>query len=255
MITLRACETAAHIKMGTWEIGSNLVKNRATSIIDLHLPELVNKKVVFIAGGAGRVANYAAHKGIDSYNLDISEIYKTICANNYPKVNYIKANMCFPLEGFDYAFFEDCFTNRGYTPQFYETINNWQKVTKILPLSHSLYVYRFNSKTIDEYLTADESEGRSYIRKCLVDGKIHIFCSTTDVFDLDIEEIKFDFNNSMAGIFIEPYQDKKYTVLGMPHFQKNTIKGTIYIKGVNDVFLKNSVTPYRANNPDKYLVR
>ena len=57
MITLRACETAAHIKIGTWEIGSNLVKNRATSIIDLHLPELVNKKVVFISGGAGRDAN------------------------------------------------------------------------------------------------------------------------------------------------------------------------------------------------------
>ena len=254
MIILRASDTVAHISMGTWEIGNNLIKNRATSIIDLHLPELVNKKVVFIAGGAGRVANYAAHKGIDSYNLDISEIYKTICANNYPKVNYIKANMCFPLEGFDYAFFEDAFC-RGYTPQFYETINNWQKVTKILPLSHTLYVYRFNSKIIDEYLTTDESEGRSYIRKCLIEGKIQVFCSTNDVFDLDIEEIKFDLNNSMEGIVIEPYQDKKYTVLGKPYFQKNTIRGAIYIKGVNDVFLKNSVTPYKANNPDKHPVR
>ena len=74
MIILRASDSAAHINMGTWEIGNNLIKNRATSIIDLHLPELVNKKVVFIAGGAGRVANYAAHKGIDSATHELRNL-------------------------------------------------------------------------------------------------------------------------------------------------------------------------------------
>lgn len=255
MIVLRACETVPHIKIGSWEVGNTIIKDNATSIIDLHLSDLINKKVVFIAGGVGRIANYAAQKGIDSYNLDISDIYFSICSQNYPKVKYIKANMCYPLEGFDYAFFEDCFTNRAYNPEFFETINNWQKVTKILPLTHSLYVYRFNSEKFNQYLHADEPEGRSYIQKALRSGKISIFCSHYDVVDLDIEEITFDLNNPIPNLSVEPHSDKKYTVIGMPHFDENTIRGNIYINGVSDTFLKNSISPYKPVNPDKYLVK
>lgn len=255
MIVLRACETASHIKVGSWEVGNTIVKTNATSIIDLHLSDLKGKKVVFIAGGTGRIANYAAQKGVDSYNLDISDIYSSICLNNYPKVKYIKANMCYPLEGFDYAFFEDCFTNRAYNPEFFETINNWQRVCKILPHFHTIYVYRFNSDIIDSYLHSDEPEGKAYIKKSLKSGKITIFCDKDDVSDLDIEEIKINLNNTIPNLFIEPHQDKKYTVLGNPYFQDNTIKGHLYINGVQDVFLKNSISPYKPVNPDKYVIK
>jgi hypothetical protein len=255
MITLRANETQAHIKIGAWSIGNSIVKQRAIAIIDRHLSELVNKKVVFIAGGVGRIAAYAAQNGVDSYNLDISDIYETICASNYPKVKYIKANMCYPLDGFDYAVFEDCFTNRSYTSDFYENINNWQKVAKILPLTHSLYVFRFNSKQLDKYLHSDEPEGRRYTQKALSTGGIKAFCSYEDVEDLDIEEVVFNLNNPIPSLFIEPYSDKKYTVLGTPYFADNTLVGNFFTNGVSHMFLKNSITPFKPLNPDKYLVK
>lgn len=255
MITLRANESQTHITSGTWAIGNSIMKERAVAIIDRHLTELVNKRVIFIAGGVGRIAAHAAQNGVESYNLDISDIYESLCASNYPEVKYIKANMCFPLEGFDYVFFEDCFTNRSYTPDFYESINNWQKVAKILPLTHSLYVFRFNSKQFDQYLHADEPEGKRYIQKALLTGGIKAFCSYEDIEDLDIEEVVFNLNNPIPSLFIEPHSDKKYTVLGTPHFADNTLVGNFFINGVSDIFLKNSITPFKPSNPDKYVLR
>ena len=51
MITLRANESQTHITSGTWAIGNSIMKERAVAIIDRHLTELVNKRVIFIAGG------------------------------------------------------------------------------------------------------------------------------------------------------------------------------------------------------------
>lgn len=259
MINLRPSNSLQHTVTGTWAVGCCDVYEQGKRVIDANLAEIVGKKVIFIAGGIGRIAAYASSKGVDAYNLDISDLYQQLCFTNYPDVTYIKANMCFPIEGYDYAFFEDCITGRLFSTELLITINHWQKVAKILPKTYSLYVYRFNSPFIDSKIKAPEPEGTLYLERALNSGQIIINCDYDEVEDLDIEEILIDLNKPIHSIKVDPYTDKKYTAIGIPHAVKDSLnfadtgfRATIFNKGLYYSLLRNSIEPTIPTIPERY---
>ena len=259
MLNLRPANSLQHTVVGTWEIGCCDVYEQGKRILNTNLEEIVGKKVIFIAGGIGRIAAYASSKGVDAYNLDISDLYQKLCYKNYPDVKYIKANMCFPIEGYDYAFFENTITGGLFNKNLLININNWQKVTKILPKIYSLYVYRFNSAFIDSKIRAPEPEGTVYLEHALNSGEIMISSDYDEVENLSIEEIPLDLNKPISSITIIPDTNKKYTAIGTPHSIKDSFnfadtgfRAKIFNKGVDYSLLRNRIEPSIPIIPERY---
>lgn len=228
------------MRVGTWQIGTMDVLDNGKQLIDQHLSILQNKKVIFVCGGIGRIAAYAASKGIHAYNLDISELYEVLCNKHYPEVTYIRGNMCSPLEGYDYAILEECLLGGHFNAMLYEDINSWQKVSTILPLESSFWVYRFNSTFIDQKLSMPELEGNLIVEKSLSKGEIKVTIDTDDVTDLTVEKVTFDTNKPISNITVNP-GEQKYTVIGHPLSLRNMnssdargFRGIFYNSGFNE---------------------
>jgi len=220
MIQFRTESSNPHIRVGTWQVGTQDVLDNGKALIDQNLSLLKNKKVIFICGGIGRIAGYAASLGIDAYNLDISELYDILCKKYYPEVTYVRGNMCHSLPGYDYAVIEECLLGGHFNPMLYKDINTWQKVSTILPFQSSFWVYRFNSNFIDYKLSMPEEEGQILYTKALSNGDIKASIGFNDVEDLTIEEITFDTNKPIRHIKVDPGK-QKYTVIGHPLSLRN----------------------------------
>lgn len=251
MLIKASLDTASHIACGTWEPGCYSIFLKGKELLDNNIDILYNKKVIFLPGGIGRIANYAHSIGIDAYSLDISNLYEKLSKSVYPNINYIKANMSIPLPSYDYAIFEQAFSG-GFKSNLLIDINNWQKVTNILPSVYSIFVYRCNSTILDNIVYAPEEAGRAYYKKAMTNGSIAFFGNYSELEDLEIEEIIIDTNKSIPNLNIKTAPNKKYTLIGRPFNKSRVIsqdtflKAKIYNKGYKQSFQNNiTIRDYR----------
>jgi len=251
MLIKASLDTASHIACGTWEPGCYSIFLKGKELLDNNIDILQSKKVIFLPGGIGRIANYANTIGIDAYNLDISYLYEKLSKSVYPNIKYIKANMSVPLASYDYAVFEQTFGG-GFKSNLLKDINNWQTVTKILPNTYSIFIYRCNSTILDNIVYAPEQEGQAYYKKAMSNGSIAFFGNYSELEDLEIEEIVIDTNRPIPNLDIKTDPSKKYTLIGRPFNKSRVIsqdtflKAKIYNKGYKQSFQNNiTIRDYR----------
>ena len=251
MLIKASLDTASHIACGTWEPGCYSIFLKGRELLDDNIDILYNKKVIFLPGGIGRIANYAHSIGVDAYNLDISYLYEKLSTSVYPNIKYVRANMSIPLPSYDYAIFEQAFSG-GFKTNLLIDINNWQKVTNILPSTYSIFVYRCNSIILDKMVYAPEQEGQEYYRKAMANGSIDFFGNYSELEDLEIEELIIDTNRPIPKLNIKTDPNKKYTLIGRPFNKSRVIsqdtflKAKIYNKGYKQSFQNNiTIRDYR----------
>jgi len=246
MLIKASLDTASHIACGTWEPGCYSIFLKGKKLLDDNIDILHGKKVIFLPGGIGRIANYANTIGIYAYSLDISYLYEKLSTSVYPNIKYIRANMSIPLPSYDYAIFEQAFGG-GFKTNLLIDINNWQKVTNILPSTYSIFIYRCNSIILDKMVYTPEQEGQAYYKKAMSNGSISFFGNHSELEDLEIEEIIIDTNKPIPNLNIETNPNKRYTLIGSPSnksgmtIEDTFIKTKIYNKGYQHSFVNNTM--------------
>lgn len=203
----------------SYHINSKLYLEINSKRVDKLLDELHGKKVLFLHGGIGRLTNYARSIGIDAYCLDLSKICETLARENYPSVPFIRADTSNPQKGWDAVFIEDTNCGPGNT-KYLKTASVWQNYSTIYPKTLSFYVYRFNSKKIDEAFDVPEAGGRAYFKKILEDGHVRIKMDKSEVEDLEIEEHIYDLNRPLnTSVNILPNTTHTYQGIGQAQWR------------------------------------
>lgn len=226
------------IDRASYGLNTKLWHEINSKIVDELIDELYSKKVLFLHGGIGRLTNYARSIGIDAYCLDLSKMCETLARENYPSVPFIRADTSNPQKGWDAVFIED--TNCG--PEhikFLKTASVWQDYATIYPKTLTFYIYRFNSKYIDEAFNVPEVPGktaRAYYKKILDDGHVRIKMDKSEVEDLEIEEHTFDLNAPLnTSVYIPPNTTHSYQGIGQAQWRMypdtDKIDMAIYNKG------------------------
>lgn len=181
-------------------------------ILDPYLSELKGKRGVFLPGGIGRLTNYAISKGIDAHCLDLSKICEGLCKKYYPDVPFIRADMSFEREGFDFAFMEDLAWH-GFSSEELKIVVNWQKVCTIYPKEINYKVIRFNSSIYEKVFAAPEEDLQRYFDKQLNSGVLDVYFNLDELDDYVIEEHTINTNNYIGTI--EHLPDSNYKFLGI----------------------------------------
>lgn len=174
-LTYNNSENTVHISKGAFHLNFAESFEFNKMIIEQKQNDLIGKKVLFMTGGVGRLANFAASLGINSYSLDINSQYAEICRNNYPEVTPIVGDMLRPLKGFDYIFLEDAFNSTPTDFQFFQTVNHWQKAGKILPWFLTVQPISFSCSLLDEYFSSVEAEALDDINDYFNSGSMELW--------------------------------------------------------------------------------
>ena len=233
MIEARATRQFDHIRNGVWAVHSNPTFTLQKTLIDSYIQEIINKKVLFITGGIGRLASYAARLGVHATSLDYNPLYKQLGNKYYSNVTHITADaFYYPVDTYDYIFLENCIKCTYYSNTLLNYINNCRKVVKILPKTMNTNIYRCNSSILDDSFYCEELEGTLYTNKALDLGGIKLLANHIDLSNLTTETLTFDLNKPMLSINITPSKNKKYTILGGPYMANDdSFKGFIFNKG------------------------
>ena len=233
MIVPSATSKFDHIRNGIWAIHSEPTFTLQKTLIDSYIQEIINKKVLFITGGIGRLASYAARLGVHATSLDYNPLYKQLGNKYYNNVTHITADMFYyPVDTYDYIFLENCIKCTYYDNTLLNYINNCRKVVKILPKTMNTNIYKCNSSRLDDLFYCKELEGRLYTNKALDSGGIRLLANYSDLDDLTTETLTFDLHKPMLPINITPSKNKKYTILGGTYMTSdNAFRGFIFNKG------------------------
>tara|TARA_R100001377_G_scaffold51476_1_gene30094 strand:+ start:36 stop:791 length:756 start_codon:yes stop_codon:yes gene_type:complete len=227
-----------HIQLGIWCPGSKDKFDIQKELVNKYLYKLKGKKVLFIAGGTGKLSNYASILGIDATNLDINPLYINLGKKYYSNIKHITTSMfTYNPKYYDYIFLEDSVKPGFIDNQMFNYINNCMEFTKILPESISMYIYRCNSDILDKAFTCEEYHGNIYTKKALNNGGIRVVADHKDLTNLEIEKLTFYLDSPINFNTIHPIVNKKYTLIGGPGytFLKNNkdsvLKALTYNKG------------------------
>ena len=240
-LTYNNSENTVHISKGAFHL--NFAENFAynKSLIHSRLSELVGKKVLFVTGGVGRLANYAVSLNIDSYSLDINPVYAEICKNNYPNVTPIVGDMLKPLKGFDYIFLEDAYNSTPTDFQFFQMVNHWQKAGKILPWDLKIQPISFNCSLLDDYLSSVEPDIIDDINNYFNSGSMELWTRLEELDSYDTYERCIDLRTQITHLKFQ--KDKSFNYFGfICNITRSTDKSYIRIKlknnGVDQKFFK-----------------
>ena len=240
-LTYSNSESTPYISQGAFHLNFAESFEFNKMIIEQKQSELVKKKVLFVTGGVGRLANYAASLGIDSYSLDINPNYAEICRKNYPSVTPIVGDMLKPMKGFDYIFLEDAFNSTPPDFQFFQMVNHWQNLGKILPWFLTIQPISFNSSLIDEYFSLIEPEALDEINNYFNSGSMELW-TRLDELDRYNTYTKFiDLGDYIKHLKFE--KDESFNYFGfICNITRSTDKSYIRIKlknnGVDQKFFK-----------------
>ena len=200
---------------GPFQVNNKRLFELQKSYVNTYKDEWINKKGLFVPGGVGRLTNYALSLGLDVDCMDASSVCENICKQEYPEVNFIKANYMKPRDGYDYIFFEDLVYTVPMIPSVAYALHNWQsRMVQIFPTSKSYSVFRFNSHYLDEVFYQYEITGQKYVNKLLSNGTVDIYITPEEVEDLYVETFILDLNKPLPKFDHLPYDNKKYTAIG-----------------------------------------
>lgn len=240
---------------GPFQVNNKRLFEIQKSFVDMYKNEWFNKKGLFVPGGVGRLTNYALSIGLDVDCMDASSVCEKICKQEYPKVNFIKANYMKPRNGYDYIFFEDLVYTVPMIPSVAYAIHNWQsRMVQVYPASKSYSVYRFNSEELDVKFYQYETTGQKYINKLLSDGSVNIYIDPNEVEDLYVETFILDLNKPLPKFDHSPYNNKKYTAIAYTEScDKDRIRLRLFCSGfhknfqTNQEVILNPAIPERQN--------
>lgn len=225
---------------GPFQLGNKRLFELQKSFVDQYREEWSNKKGLFVPGGVGRLTNYALSLGLDVDCMDASSVCEGICNQEYPSVNYIKANYMIPIPGYDYIFFEDLVYTLPMISSVAYAINNWQTMmVQVFPKTKSYSIYRFNSDYLDDYFFQYEDTGKKYIKNLLSNGSVNIWLDPIELKDLQIEKINLDLNKPIPKFEHLPKNNLKYTAIAYTESKKDKI---VRLRMFNSGFSKNFQT-------------
>lgn len=226
---------------GPFQLGNKRLFELQKTTVDQYKDEWVNKKGLFAPGGVGRLTNYALSLGLDVDCMDASSVCEGICKQEYPSVNYIKANYMVPIHGYDYIFFEDLVYTLPMISSVAHAINNWQTMmVQIYPKNKSYSIYRFNSDYLDDYFYQYEETGKKYIRNLLSNGTVNIWLDPKELQDLEVENIDLDLNLPLPKFEHLPKHNLKYTAIAYTESKKdNNIRLRLFNAGFSKNFQTN----------------
>lgn len=250
-VSLSSYSDIPHVAMGAFYDGTKETFEYHKKYLDSIKAKISNKKIVFMPGGVGRVANYAFSLGVDAYSLDISEIYREICQRNYPNVKTICDNMMNTHSGFDFAYLEDQRNACPISKAFIHTVNNWQKFTKILPEVWTYKVVHFNSDWYEEQFSTFEREGQLILNKALKSGYVNVAFTADEVNDLEIETFEINLNTPINSIFHAQKKQFMGFLNGASSSDKNKLGVRLYCTDFESSYLSNKPIVLLPCNPDK----
>ena len=250
-INLNAYSDIPHVATGAYYEGTKETFEYHKKYLDTIKDKIINKRIVFMPGGVGRVANYALSLGVDAYSLDISEIYQEICHRNYPNVKTICDNMMNTHSGFDFVYLEDQRNASPLSKAFVHTVNNWQKYTKILPEVWTYKVVHFNSDWYKDQFSTFEPEGQMLLKKALKSGHVNAAFTPNEVEELEIETFEINLNAPINSFFHKQKKQFMGFLNGASSSDINKIAVRLYCADFDISYRSNKPIVLSPWNPDK----
>ena len=168
-----------------------------------------NKTLICLGGGCGRNADALRELGFAKVtNADINRKHLIIGEKYYKDVEHIILDRDYPVQGYDYFFYEDIF-DEAFNWHTHLNIAKWNTVSEHV-LSHYDYtIYKFNSRRLDQTFTQPEEWGNKYIKKKFGEGNLQIMADFSQVEDLETETYTLsltDFETNISEIKSHSYQ-------------------------------------------------
>ena len=207
----------------TWNFSPTERKEQILAHVkDLGL-NLVNKKILCLAGGVGRNANALRELCDDVTNSDYEDFYLNIGKKLYPQVKHINYDMNDdPLTGYDYVLFERCWSMNYVWDQF-KYIHKWKDHAEIIPQNLiNIKVFQFNSKLFTRLYRQEENVGNKFIAHEMSNANLEGYVYHSEVEDLLVQDINVSIDN--FEIEIPNCKNREYQMIGC------------YIPGMHDCF-------------------
>ena len=232
-LTCGNSETTTHVSKGAFHLNIKDLLAYNKKVLHSRLPELVGKKVLFMTGGVGRLANYATSLGIDSYSLDINPVYAVVCKKNYPNVTPIVGDMFKPLKGFDYIFLEDAFNTVPVDFLFFQMVNHWQMVGKILPWDLKIQPISFDCSLLFDYFSYIEPDFITGINDYFNSGSMELWTRLDELDRYNTYETCIDLRTQIRHLKFQ--KDESFDFFGfICNITRATDKSYVRIKLKND---------------------
>lgn len=218
------------------------------ALLDECVDELRGKRVAFIPGGVGRVANYARSLGIDAHVIDCSKLNEQLCKRNYPEVPFHCQDMSQESDEWDAVFFEDMYIAKPL--QTLRLAANWQRVCSIYPKTFCYDTVSFDSETLHNQMQGVEPEHTAYIQAFLRRGEARIVTSLDQFDEYEQKTHCINLNQTLSDVNHEP-GPHEFFAIGFVKSGSQDFTFYIYVDGIHERVISNQRWQFDLDAPER----